>query len=325
MRSNWVDKSVGGLMAGLIFFSLNLNAQTYPMRPIRVVVPTGAGGVTEVVIRAVARKLAEALMQPGIIDNRPGAGGVLGSQLVATALADGYTLLMVFPSHAFNPSLVAHLPYDSIKSFTPVTIVSEVSPAIVVSASSPIHSVRDFIALAKEQPELINCGSVGRGSLAHLSGELFRAMAGIRLTQVFYKGSPQVTTALVGGEIQVYFSASMGTVLPHLKSGRVKVLGVGSLKRLAFLPDIPPIAETVAGYDVRGWNGLLAPAGTPAVVIDRLNHEVARIVKTKQFAEQFAPEGIVPVGDTPEHFRQTMTADIAKWGQVIRNLGLKTE
>ena len=273
----------------------------------------------------IAQRLGERLGQQVIVDNRPGAGGVPGSHIVATAAPDGHTLLMVFPSHAVNPSLVAKLPYDSVKSFAPISLTSSVAPALVVSSNSPSRSVQDFIALAREKPTALNFGSVGRGSLAHLAGELFRAMAIIQVTQVFYKGSPQVMTALVGGEIQVYFAASMGTVFPQLKAGRVRVLGVCTRERLPFLPDVPSISDSVPGYEVSGWNGLLAPAATPRAVIDRLNREIVRIVTTPQFAEQFAPEGIVPVGNTPEQFAQVMVNDIAKWAKVIKAAGIRAE
>jgi tripartite-type tricarboxylate transporter receptor subunit TctC len=300
-------------------------ADSFPVRPVRIVVPTGAGGVTDVVARVVAQRLGERLGQQVIVDNRPGAGGVPGSLIVATAVPDGHTLLMVFPSHAVNPALVAKLPYDSVKSFAPITLTSVVAPAIVVSASSPVRSVQDLITVAKEKPGALNFGSVGSGSLAHLSGELFRAMAGLRVTQVFYKGSPQVMTALVGGEIQVYFAASMGTVFPQLKSGRVRVLGVATRERLPFLPEVPPIADTVPGYEVQGWNGILAPAGTPRAIVDQLNREIVSIVKTPQFAEQFASEGIVPVGNTPDQFAAVMRVDIDKWTKVIKAAGLRGE
>lgn len=309
----------------LLTFGVVQAAEPFPLHPLRIVVPTGAGGVTDVVARVVAQKLGERLGQQVIVDNRPGAGGVPGSQIVATAAPDGYTLLMVFPSHAVNPTLVSKLPYDSVKSFAPITLVSVVAPVIVVSASSPARSVQDLIALAKDKAGSLNFGSVGSGSLAHLSGELFRAMAGLRVTQVFYKGSPQVMTALVGGEIQVYFAASMGTVFPHLKSGRVRVLGVATRERLPFLPEVPPVADTVPGYEVQGWNGLLAPAATPRAIVDQLNREIVSIVKTPQFAEQFAPEGIVPVGNSPDHFAQVISEDIAKWAKVIRSAGIRPE
>ena len=315
--------SVGAM--SLLAMNPAYTAESFPARPLRIVVPTGAGGVTDVVARVVAQRLGERLGQQVIVDNRPGAGGVMGSQIVANAAADGYTLLMVFPSHVFNPALVTKLPYDSVKSFTPVTLTSTVAPAIVVSAASLARTTQDLIALAKEKPGALNFGSVGRGSLGHLSGELFRAMAGVSVTQVFYKGAPQVMTALVGSEIQVYFAASMGTVLPHLKPGRVRVLGVATKARLPFLPDVPPIADTVPGYEVQGWNGVLAPAGTPRAIIERLNAEIVRAVKTPQFAEQFAAEGIVPVGNTPEQFTQIIIDDIAKWTKVIRAAGIRAE
>jgi tripartite-type tricarboxylate transporter receptor subunit TctC len=300
-------------------------AETYPTRPVRIVVPTGAGGVTDVVARVIAPRLGERLGQQVIVDNRPGAGGVPGTQIVANAAPDGYTLVLVFPSHAVNPTLVAKLPYDSVKSFAPITLVSAVAPVIVVNAAFPARNVREFIAIAKEKPGTVNIGSVGSGSLGHLSSELFRAMAGIQMTQVFYKGAPQVMTALIGGEIQSYFVASMATALPQLKAGRIRALGVGTRERLPFLPEVPPIADSVPGYDVRGWNGMLAPAGTPRAIVEQLNREIVRIVKTPQFAEQFAAEGIVPVGNTPEQFTQIMIADIAKWAKVIKAAGIRGE
>ncbi len=299
------------------------HADTYPTRPVRIVVPTGAGGVTDVVARVIAQKLGERLGQQVIIDNRPGAGGVLGTQIVATAAPDGHTLALVFPSHAVNPALVAKLPYDSVKSFAPITLVSVVAPVIMVNTAFPARSVKELIAIAKEKPGIVNVGSVGSGSLGHLSSELFRAMAGLQVTQVFYKGAPQVMTALIGGEIQVYFVASMATALPQLKAGRVRALGVATLERLPFMPDVPPIADAVPGYEVQGWNGMLAPAGTPRGIIDRLNREIVRIVKAPPFAEQFAAEGIVPVGNSPEEFTRVMIADIAKWAKVIKAAGIR--
>ena len=320
--SHLFTRFFGGL---LLLPCLAQAADSYPTRPVRIVVPTGAGGVTDVVARVLAQKMGERLGQQVIVDNRPGAGGVLGTQIAATAAPDGYTLVLVFPSHAVNPTLVAKLPYDSVKSFAPITLVSVVAPVLVVNATLPVRSVKDLIALANDKPGAINFGSVGSGSLGHLSGDLFRAMAGLQVTQVFYKGAPQVMTSLIGGEIQVYFVASMATALPQLKSGRVRALGVGTRERLPFLPEVPPIADTVPGYEVQGWNGMLAPAGTPRAIVDRLNSEIVRIVKTPQFAEQFAAEGIVPVGNTPEEFTRVIIADIAKWGKVIRAAGVRSD
>lgn len=300
-------------------------ADTFPVRPVRIIVPAGAGGVTDVVARVVAQRLGERVGQQVIVDNRPGAGGVSGSEIVAKATPDGYTLLLAFPSHAVHPSLVARLPYDSVKSFAPITLISMVAPAIAVTTNFPARSVQELITLAKEKPGTLNFGSVGSGSLGHLSGELFRAMANIRVTQIFYKGAPQVMTALIGGEIQVYFVASMATAMPQVKAGRARFLGVATRERLPFLPDVPPIADTVPGYEVQGWNGLLAPAGTPRATVDLLNREVVRIVKTPAFGEQFAAEGIVPVGNTPEEFTRVIVADIAKWAKVIKAAGIRAE
>jgi tripartite-type tricarboxylate transporter receptor subunit TctC len=308
------------------FLSLPVaGANQFPVRPVRIIVPAGAGGVTDVVARVVAQRLGERLGQQIIVDNRPGAGGVTGSDIVAKATPDGYTLLLAFPSHAVHPSLVAKLPYDSVKSFAPITLTSMVAPAITVTANFPARSVQELITLAKDKPGTLNFGSVGSGSLGHLAGELFRAMAGIRVTQIFYKGAPQVMTALIGGEVQVYFAATMANVLPQVKAGRVRLLGVATRARLPFLPDVPTIADTLPGYEVQGWNGLLAPAGTPRAIVELLNREVVRIVKAPAFGEQFAAEGIVPVGNTPEEFTRVIINDIAKWAKVIKAAGINSE
>ena len=300
-------------------------AEQYPSRPVRLVVPSGAGGITDILARSIAPRLSESLGQQVVIDNRPGASGVIGSQLVATAPPDGYTLLMVFPAHPVNPSLFKKLPYDTEKSFAAITIVSTVSTVLIVGNDSPVKTTQELIALAKAKPGALNYGSVGSGSLGHLAAELMRSMAQLRVTHVPYKGSPQVLTALVAGEIQLYFIASAGTVVPQEKAGRVRALGVSTKQRLPILPHVPPIADALPGYEAIGWNGILAPAGTPKAVIDRLHREIVKIVRTSEFAQQLVGEGATAVGSTPMEFDAIIRADMRKWAAVVKEAGINRE
>jgi tripartite-type tricarboxylate transporter receptor subunit TctC len=312
--------------SGLLLIALPAAAaEAYPSRPIRVVIPSGAGGVTDILGRVIAHKLTDSLGQQVVIDNRPGASGIVGSQIVAKAPPDGYTLLMVFPSHVVNPSLYANMPYDTVKAFAPITLVSAVSTTLVVPADSPAKSVQELIALAKTPSAKINYGSVGRGSLGHLASELLRSMTGMNITHVSYKGSPQIMTALLSGEIQMYLIASVGTVQPHLKTGRLRALGVSSAKRLPSLPDVPAIAETVPGYEARGWNGILAPAGTPKAIVDKLNRDIVLVLQSPEFLKQLATEGAVPVGNSPAEFAAVIRADIQKWAKVVKEAGIRPE
>lgn len=298
-------------------------ADSYPLRPIRVVVPTGAGGITDILARLIGQKLGERLGQQVVIDNRPGASGIVGSQLVAAATPDGHTLLMVYPAHPVNPSLFAKLPYDTVKAFAPVTMVSAVGLLLVASPSLPAKSVRELIALAKQRPGSINYGAVGTGSLGHLGAELFRFQTGADISHVAYKSSPQIFTALLGGEISIYFVATMSSALPLVKAGKLRALGVSTPQRLKLLPDVPPIADTVPGFEVKGWNGILGPAGTPRAIIATLNREIAAIVRTPEFAERLAGDGAAPIGNTPEQFDAIIRADIAKWAKVVKDAGIR--
>ena len=301
------------------------SAQNYPARPLRLVVPTGAGGVTDILARYIAPRLSASLGQPVVIDNRPGASGVVGSQLVAAAPPDGYTLLMVFPAHPVNPSLFKSLPYDTVKSFAPITVVSTVSTVLIVGNDSPVKSTQEAIALAKAKPGALNYGSVGSGSLGHLAAELMRSMARLQITHVPYKASPQVLTALVSGEIQLYFIASAGTVVPQEKAGRIRSLGVSTRHRLPVLPHVPPIADALPGYEAVGWNGILAPAGTPKAIIERLHSEIAKIVRSPEFSQQLTGEGATAVGNTPAEFDTMIRADMRKWADVVRDAGIQRE
>jgi len=293
-------------------------ADTYPSRPIRMIIPSGAGGITDILGRGVADRLSAHLGQQVIIDNRPGASGIVGSNIVAKATQDGYTLLMVFPSHPVNPSLYPDMPFDTANAFAPITMVSAVAPVLIVSAQFPARSVKELIAIAKAKPGELNHGSVGKGSMGSLAADLLGKTAGIQFTQVAYKGAPQALTALMSGEVDFYLIGSAGTVVPHVNAGRVRALGVGSKERIAVLPDVPAIGETVAGYEARGWNGILAPAGTPKAIVSRLHHEIVKVVRSPEFGKLLVGEGATAVGNTPEEFDAIIRADIAKWAKILR-------
>jgi putative tricarboxylic transport membrane protein len=300
-------------------------AETYPSRPVRMIIPAGAGGITDILGRVVATKLTDSLGQQVIVDNRPGASGIVGSQIVAKAAPDGYTLLMVFPSHPVNPALYPDIPYDTLKAFAPITMVSAVAPVLIVNSQFPARTMKDFIALAKAKPNQLNHGSVGSGSMGSLAAELLRTLAGIQFTQVAYKGSPQALTALMAGEVDFYLIGSAGTVVPQVKAGRIRALGVGAKQRIAALPDVPSIGETVPGYEARGWNGILAPAGTPKAIVERLHQEIVKVVRSHEFAQVLSSEGATAVGNTPAEFDAIIRADVAKWAKIIKENGIRAQ
>jgi tripartite-type tricarboxylate transporter receptor subunit TctC len=301
------------------------SAQQYPSRPVRMIIPSGAGGITDILGRVLAQKLSESLGQQVVIDNRPGASGIVGSGIVAKAAPDGYTLLMVFPSHPVNPSVFKDIPFDTLTAFAPVTLVSAVSPVLIVSSQFPARSVKELITIGKEKPGYLNHGSVGNTSMGHLGAELFRKMADIQITFITYKGAPQILTGLLGGEVHFYLIGSAGTVVPQLKAGRVRALGVGAKQRIAVLPDVPPIADTLPGYEARGWNGILAPAGTSKAVIERLHREIVKVVRSPEFNQLLTSEGATAVGNSPAEFDAVIRADIRKWEKIIREAGITVQ
>jgi len=301
------------------------SAQQFPSRPVRMIIPSGAGGITDILGRVLAQRLSETFGQQVVIDNRPGASGVVGSAIVAKAAPDGYTLLMVFPSHPVNPSVFKDIPFDTVTAFAPITMVSAVAPVLIVTSQFPARSVKELIAIGKEKPGYLNHGSVGSTSMGHLGAELFRSMAGIKVTFIAYKGAPQIMTGLLGGEVHFYLIGSAGTVAPLVKAGRVRALGVGAKERLPVLPDVPSIAETLPGYEARGWNGILAPARTPKPVIDRLHGEIVRIVRSPEFNQLLTSEGATAVANTPMEFDAIIRADVRKWEKIIKEAGIKAD
>lgn len=300
-------------------------AQTYPGRPVRLIVPSGAGGVTDILARILAERMRAPLGQQVVVDNRPGAGGIVGTDIVAKATPDGHTLLMAFPSHAVNPSLHRKLPYDSVKDFEPVTLVSRVSQVLLVHPSTPARTVKDLIALARTTPGQLNFGSVGKGSLGHLSAELFASRAGVELVHVAYKGAPQILTALLSGEVRIYFNVPI-SALSQIRSGKVRALGVSTSQRLAALPEVPTIAESgLPGYESTGWNGILAPAKTPPATIERLHREVFAVLNLPEVRTQLETQAIEPAGTAPATFARVLSEDVAKWAEVLRRAGIAPE
>jgi tripartite-type tricarboxylate transporter receptor subunit TctC len=306
----------------LLALSAPATAQDYPSRTIKIIVPTGVGGITDILARLVGNSIGNQLGQPVIIDNRTGAGGILGTRAVAQAEPDGYTLLMAFPSHAANPALYAKLPYDSEKDFAPISMVTRVSEILLVPNSSPAKSVAEFIALARK--EQLNYASVGVGSLAHLATELFLSSAGVKMTHIAYRSVPEAQQAVMTGQVAAFFDTPV-TALPQIRAGTVRALGISTDKRLAVAPDLPTIAEAVPGYEVIGWNGIVAPANTPRPIIDKLNRAIQEALKTPEMVKLLTEQGIEPAGNSPEQFAIAMHADIEKWIRVCREAGIKPQ
>ncbi len=301
-------------------------AQAFPNHAIRLVVPFPAGGTTDILARDVAKQLTETLGQAVVVDNRPGAGGNIGADIVAKAAPDGYTLLMgTVGTHAINPSLYAKMPYDHVKDFTPVVLVAGVPNVLVVNPSVPVNTVADLIKLAKAKPGSINFASSGSGTSIHLSGELFKTMAGVDMTHVPYKGSSPALTDLMGGQVQIMFD-NLPSSLPLIKSGKLRAVAVTSLKRAPALPDVPTIAESgLPGFEASSWFGILAPAGTPAPIVARLNAEVNKWLQSPQAKQQLLTQGAEPAGGPPETFVAHIRAETEKWAKVVKASGAKAD
>ena len=301
------------------------SAQTYPSKPVRMVVPFPAGGGIDTVARILAPKLSEGLGQPVVIDNRVGASGTVGTELVAKSPADGHTLLATFASHAQNASLYPKLGYDTVKDFAPITLIATVPNILVVNPALPVKTVKDLIALAKKRPGEILYASIGNGTPAHLSAELFNNMAGIKMTHVAYKGAAPSIVALISGETQLTFTTVL-VAMPHVKSGRLRALGVCSLKRSPVLPDLPTIDEAgVKGYESNAWYGLLAPAKTPSAIVEQLNREMLKVLQLPEVRDNLKNQGAEPVGDSPREFAAVIVQEIDKWRKVVEAAGIKAD
>jgi tripartite-type tricarboxylate transporter receptor subunit TctC len=301
-------------------------AQAYPTKPIRLVVPFPAGGTTDILAREVGQRLSVTLGQPVVIDNRPGAAGNIGADLVAKSAADGYTLLMgTVGTHAINASLYAKMPYDHVKDFAPVILVAGVPNVLEVNPALPVNSVADLIKLAKAKPGQINFASSGSGTSIHLSGELFKTMAGVDMTHVPYKGSAPAITDLIGGQVQVMFD-NLPSSLQHIKAGKLRAIAVTSAKRAPALPDVPTIAESgLPGFEASSWFGIVAPAGTPPAVIARINTDVNQWLQSSEAKEKLLAQGAIPTGGSPEQFATHIRAETDKWAKVVKASGAKVD
>ena len=300
-------------------------AQNFPTRPLRIVVPYAAGGSTDVLARLVGQKLTAVLGQPVVIDNRTGAGTIIATEIVARAAPDGYTLLMATPPLTIAAALYEKLPFDTARDFAAVTNIAATSNVLVVHPAVPAQSVKELIALAKANPGKFTFGSSGVGGASHLAVELFRSMAGIELLHVPYKGGSLAVTDLLGGRLTLMF-ANLTTVQGHIKTGRVRALAIGTAQRSLVVPDLPTVAAAgVPGYEANNWNGVVAPAGTPRAVIERLRREIKAAVDAPEMRERLLQNAFEPIADTPAEFARYLATERVKWGKVVREAQVKPE
>ena len=300
-----------------------VHAQQYPSKAVRIVVGFPAGGAVDMLARALGQQLTQTLGQQFVVDNRGGASSVIGTEIVAKSPPDGYTLLVVSGAHAVNPGLFKKLPYDTERDFAPISLIAASSYILVVHPSLPVKSVAELIAFAKRHRGQVNYAS--SGGLPQLSGELFKLKAGVEMTHIPYKGSAAVVTAVLAGEVPIMFT-NLISAMPQVQAGRFRALGVTGLTRLPAAPDIPTIAEAgVPGYEVSGWYGFLAPAGTPAEIVSRLSTLTTKAMHSPEVLPRLAREGVDPVGSTPDAFAKIIKDDIAKWIEVVRVSGAKVD
>ena len=301
-------------------------AQTWPVKQIRFVVPFPAGGATDIYARALAQKLTDALGQSVVIDNKPGAGGAIGSEIVAKSAPDGYTLLLAtISTHSIGPALNPKTPYDPVKDFTPVIHLADATNVLLVSPTLQVNNVRELIAYAKANPGKLNYGSSGVGTISHLAGEQFKMATGTFIVLIPYKGTGLVIPDLISGQISILFD-NIASALPHIKSGKVKTFALSQLKRSALLPDVPTMDEAgVKGFESSTYFGVFAPPGTPAALVQRLNGDINKILTTADFRERLASLGGEPVGGTPEALTRVIVNERTKFAAVIKRAGIKPE
>ena len=301
-------------------------AQTaYPSKPIRLLVGYPPGGATDIVARILAQKLGERLGQPVVVDNLPGAGGIIATDKAAKAAPDGYTLLLANTAHGINPSLYKSLPYDAVASFAPVIKVADLTLVLVVNPAFPARSVRELIALAKARPGELHYASSGVGQSLHLAAELMKSMAGVDIVHVPYKGSAPARADLLAGQVEMMFESAIG-VMPFVQAGRLRALGVSGAQRSPAMPDVPTLSEAgVAGYEASGWLGILAPAGTPAAIVASLNADMNAVLRQADVSGLLADNGADVAGGSPDQFAAFVATEIAKWAKVVKATGIKPE
>jgi tripartite-type tricarboxylate transporter receptor subunit TctC len=315
--SNLLSRLTQAAAVLLTLSSVAMAADDYPNRPVRMIIPFPPGGSNDVVGRLVAKQLSKQLGQQVFVDNRGGAGGVIGTQAAANAVPDGYTIAIVSIAHAVNPAL-HKLEYDPIKSFTPISILATGPNVLVVNPELPVKSVKELIALAKQKPGDLSYASAGIGSFQHLGGELFKLMAGVNIVHVPYKGGGPAMQDVIGGHLKIMFSSLVQTT-PFIKSGQLRALGTGGAKRSAVLPDVPTIAEAgVPGYLADNWWGIVAPAGTPAPIVEKLYKSIQAALQAPALQEEFAREGAATVEMSSAEFAEYIKTEMAKWARVVK-------
>lgn len=321
----------GAALAALAMHSANAQtnqsgpAGTWPVRPIRLVVPYPPGGPTDFTGRTVGQKLSQYLGQQVVVDNRPGAGTIIGSELVARAAPDGYTVLFGTGGGTFlTPLMLPKVPYDPMRDFAPVAMLVQSPQVLVVHPSVAAKSINELIALAKAKPGALNFASVGTGTSPHLGGELFQSLTGTKIVHVPYKGTAPAMTDLMSGQVQMMFT-SMPTVLAHVKAGRLRLIGTGGTKRSAVIPDTPSISEVVPGFELITWYGIFAPAKTPAGIVKRLNAEITKVLNDPESRDRLAAQGLEPMPMTPDELKRYTEQDVSRWARLIKAAGIGAE
>ena len=320
----WVRLLMAMVICGLV--AGPATAQTWPTKPIKYVVPFAPGGTTDILARTISEKLSVALGQPVVVDNKPGAGGGLGADFTAKAPPDGYTIMGgTISTHAINASLYSNLPYDPVKDFVAVTLIARVPNMLVINPDVPAKTVAELIKLLKANPGKYTFASSGNGTSQHLSGELFKSMAGVEMQHIPYKGSPPALQDVVGGQVTMTFD-NITTALPLAKAGKLRALAVTTAKRSAVAPDVPTLAESgLVGFEVGSWQGVFAPAGTPPEIVKRLNTEIVKILNMPDVREKLLALGAEPVGDTSEQFAAYVKTEVVKWSDVVKKSGAKVD
>jgi tripartite-type tricarboxylate transporter receptor subunit TctC len=305
-------------------FTASATAQVFPAKPIRLIVPYAPGGSADILARTIGAKLGERLGQPVVIDHRPGAGTVIGTDATAKSAPDGYTVMLgTISTHAINPAFNSKLPFDPVRDFTPISLVASIPFVMLVHPSVQAKTVQEFIALARSQPGKINYSSAGNGTSNHLAGELLKSLTGIQIVHVPYKGSAPALTDLLGGQVSLMFDLAL-TAIPHLKSGAARGLAVTSKQRSPVVP-LPPVAESVPSYEIVSWFGIIGPAGIPAPVVQRLNADLVNVMQQTDVRERLASQGADALSSTPEQYSAYLKEEIAKWAKVVKASGMKVE
>jgi len=313
------------IIVGILLCAGRTMAQDYPAKPIRFIIPLAPGGGGDILARSIAQKLNEKWGQPVIVDNRPGGGGMIGTEVVAKAPADGYTILMIATNHTVNPSLIPKLPYDAIADFAPVTQLTASPNILVLHPSLPAASLKELIALARQRPGQLNYSSAGNGTAGHLAAELMKMMAKIDVVHVPYKAAPQALSDLVSGQIQLQFSNLM-TALPHVKNGRLRGIAVTTIQRSPAIPELPTMDQAgLRGYRVDQTYGVVAPGRTPAPIVAKLNAEIVNILKSPEIGQRMSAEGAMLVGNTPQEYLEYLKAELQKWTKVVKEVGIRLD